>query len=130
MKLLSTINVNLLFTTVVISVLIYYSYVSYQRIEKLDKEADRVSHTYVVKLELEQTITYLQDAGTAQRGYVLTKDPSFLHGFNLAEDKINKTVAEVDSLTRDNPAQQQNVITLKTLITLLFTHLYFPLFLY
>ncbi len=117
MKLLSTINVNLLFTTIVISVLIYYSYVSYQRIEKLDKEADRVSHTYVVKLKLEQTITYLQDAGTAHRGYVLTKDPSFLHGFNLAEDKINKTVAEVDSLTRDNPAQQQNVITLKTLIT-------------
>src|SRR6266487_2218639 len=75
MKLLPTINVILLFTTVVISVLIYYSYVSYQRIEKLDKEADRVSHTYVVKLKLEQTITYLQDAGTAQRGYLLKMDP-------------------------------------------------------
>src|SRR5690348_16960218 len=109
MKLLPTINVNLLVTIIVILTLGYYSYVSYERIERLNKEADKVSHTYVVKLKLEQAITYLQDAGTAQRGYLLTNNPSFLHSFNSAEEKTNKTVAEIDSLTKDSPEQQQNV---------------------
>src|SRR4030095_13285952 len=116
MKLLRTINVNLLFTIIVISALGYYSYLSYQRIGRLNKEADKVSHTYVLKLKLEQTITYLQDAGNAQRGYLLTNDPPFLHAFNIAVEKANKTVADVDSLTTDDPAQQQNVKTLKRLI--------------
>jgi len=116
MKLLPTINVNLLLTIIVISILGYYSYLSYQRIESLNKEADKVSHTYIVKLKLEQTITYLQDAGTAQRGYLLTIDPSFLHAFNMAVKKTDNAVKEINSLTRDNPKQQQNVQTLKALI--------------
>src|SRR5215216_5562905 len=116
MKLLPTINVNLLFTILVISALGYSSYLSYKRIERLNKEADKVSHTYITKLKLEQTITYLQDAGNAQRGYLLTNDPSFLHAFNTAVEKTNKSVAEINSLTTDNPKQQQNVKTLKTLI--------------
>src|SRR4051812_4629135 len=102
MKLLPTINVNLLLTIIVISVLGYYSFLSYQRIERLNKEADKVSHTYVVKLKLEQTVTYLQDAGNAQRGYLLTNDPSFLRAFNRAVEETNKTVGEIDSLTIGN----------------------------
>ena len=116
MKLLPTINVNLLFTIIVISALGYYSYLSYQRIERLNKEADKVSQTYVVKLKLEQTVTRLQDAGTAQRGYLLTNDPSFLRAFNISVDATNKTIAEIDSLTGDSPKQHQNVQTLKDLI--------------
>jgi signal transduction histidine kinase/CHASE3 domain sensor protein len=117
MKLVPSININLLFTIIVILFLGYYSYLSYQRIGRLNKEADLVSDTYIVKLKLEQTITYQQDAGSAQRGYILTKDPSFLHNFNAAIEKTNKIVAEINSLTTDNPEQQQNVKTLKALIS-------------
>jgi len=116
MKLLPTINVNLLLTIVVISVLGYYSFLSYLRIERLNKEADKVSHTYVVKLKLEQTVTYLQDAGNAQRGYLLTSDPSFLHAFNRAVEKTNTTIAEIDSSTIDDSKQRRNVKILKDLI--------------
>ncbi len=78
MKFIPAININLVFNTGVILFLGYYSYLSYERIGKLNKEADKVSYTYIIKLRLEQTITYLQDAGNAERGYILTNDPSFL----------------------------------------------------
>jgi CHASE3 domain sensor protein len=58
----------------------------------------------------------LQDAGNAQRGYLLTNDPSFLRAFNRAVEETNKTVGEIDSLTIGNLKQQQNVKTLKNLI--------------
>jgi PAS domain S-box-containing protein len=70
----------------------------------------------VLKLKLEQTVTCLQDAGNAQRGYLLTNDPSFLRAFNKAVEETNTTIAEIDSLTIDNPKQQRNVKTLKDLI--------------
>ena len=116
MKFIPAININLVFNTGVILFLGYYSYLSYERIGKLNKEADKVSHTYIIKLRLEQTVTYLQDAGNAERGYILTNDPSFLRNFNLAIEKINKTVTEINSLTSDNAVQQQNVKNLKALI--------------
>src|SRR6266487_1009952 len=64
-------------------ILIFVSFF-YITIEELVNATDLVNHTHIVKLKLEQTLSYLKDAETGQRGYLLTKDSSFLQPFHGA----------------------------------------------
>jgi signal transduction histidine kinase/CHASE3 domain sensor protein len=116
MKLPGTIKLNLLLTIIVISALGYYSYLSYQRIERLKADADAVNHTNIVKLKLEQILSYMKDAGMEQRGFLLTKDSAILLQFYRTEEDINKRVVEVESSISDDYRQQENIKTLRALI--------------
>jgi PAS domain S-box-containing protein len=98
-------------------ILIFVSVFSYIKIERLVNASDLVNRTHVVKLKLEQTLSYLKDAETGQRGYLLTKDSSFLQPFKGAFDKARLTAKEIDSLTKENLPQQKNVLTLDFLIS-------------
>src|SRR5256885_6108455 len=100
------------FFGVLFIILIFVSSFSYIRIEKLLTATDLVNHTHIVKLKLEQTLSYLKDAETGQRGYLLTRDSSFLEPFNGAFEKARVSVKEIDSLTRGNLPQHKNVVTL------------------
>jgi len=97
-------------------ILIFVSSFSYITIEELVNATDLVNHTHIVKLKLEQTLSYLKDAETGQRGYLLTKDSSYLEPFNVAIEKAQLTVKEIDLSTRDNVPQHNNVVTLMLLI--------------
>src|SRR4051794_11477356 len=97
-------------------ILILVSYLSYKRMSDLITTSDLIIHTNVVKLKLEQTLSYLKDAESGQSGYLLTKDASFLQPYYGAIQKAQQTTFEIDSLTQDNPDQQKNVTTLKTLL--------------
>ncbi|HXL55492.1 MAG TPA: PAS domain-containing protein [Chitinophagaceae bacterium] len=105
------------FFGVLFIILIFVSSFSYIRIEKLVNATDLVNHTHIVKLKLEQTLSYLKDAETGQRGYLLTKDSSFLQPFHGAFDKAEFTAKEIDSLTQDNLSQHKNVVALNLLIS-------------
>ncbi|HEY6976940.1 MAG TPA: PAS domain-containing protein [Chitinophagaceae bacterium] len=105
-----------IFFGVLFIILIFVSSFSYIRIEKLVTATDLVNHTHIVKLKLEQTLSYLKDAETGQRGYLLTKDSSFLQPFQGAFDKARLSVEEIDSLTEENLPQHKNVVTLALLI--------------
>src|SRR4051794_36995230 len=104
------------FFGVLFIILIFVSSFSYIRIEKLVTASDLVNHTHIVKLKLEQTLSYLKDAETGQRGYLLTEDSSFLQPFKGAFEKARFTVKEIDSLTSENIPQYKNVATLALLI--------------
>jgi PAS domain S-box-containing protein len=105
-----------IFFGVLFIILIFVSSFSYIRIEKLVTATDLVNHTHIVKLKLEQTLSYLKDAETGQRGYLLTKDSSFLEPFKGAFEKAEFSVKEIDSLTSENLPQHKNVVTLALLI--------------
>jgi len=105
-----------IFFGVLFIILIFVSSFSYIRIERLVTATDLVNHTHIVKLKLEQTLSYLKDAETGQRGYLLTKDSSFLQPFNGAFEKARLSVKEIDSLTGENLPQHKNVATLALLI--------------
>src|SRR3954453_15436392 len=96
-----------IFFGVLFVVLIFVSSFSYIRIEKLVTASDLVNHTHIVKLKLEQTLSYLKDAETGQRGYLLTKDSSFLQPFQGAFEKARLAVEEIDSLTSENIPQHK-----------------------
>jgi two-component sensor histidine kinase/CHASE3 domain sensor protein len=67
--------------------------------------ADGVTHTLLVQQELAKWMSAAQDLETGQRGYLLTKDPSYLTPYSNAREAIGKIHSELTNLVADNPAQ-------------------------
>ena len=96
--------------------LLALSYFSYNRINNLIEEATEVNHTNLVKLSLEKTFIALSEKESSHRGYLFTSDSVFLPLYLAADTIIHSELNTIESLTKDNPAQQQNTIVLRTLI--------------
>ncbi|HYQ46778.1 MAG TPA: CHASE3 domain-containing protein, partial [Polyangiaceae bacterium] len=80
-------------------------------------ENDRlVSHTHEVRRKLTDLTSFLKDAETGQRGFVITGDDPFLEPYRAALTEIARTVGELRNLTADNDAQQRRLNTLQPMI--------------
>jgi len=86
---------DLLFA-ILIFILLFVSYLSYQRINDLIEAADLVNHSNTVKIKLRETFISIADAETGQRGYLITKDTLFLQPYSGAFEQTQATVAELD----------------------------------
>ena len=78
---------------------------------------ESVSHTREVQTQLTLMLSTLQDAETGQRGYLLTGLDEYLEPYESAERGIDGVVAELRSLTADNPRQQEQLDLIEPLIT-------------
>src|SRR6478735_3750528 len=80
-------------------------------------ENDRwVSHTHEVRTTLADLTSFLKDAETGQRGFVITGDEAFLEPYRLALPEIARLTADFRRLTSDNDTQQRRVNTLQPLV--------------
>lgn len=104
---------KLIFATTAI-VLLAISYILYQQIKTLFYAQEQLNETNIVKLKLEQTLSSLKDAETAQRGYLLTHDSIFLQPYYGANEKARKLIGEVRELTSKSRLQQNDVNVLET----------------
>jgi signal transduction histidine kinase/CheY-like chemotaxis protein/CHASE3 domain sensor protein len=93
--------------------LVVSSIASYFSIRNLLESAFWVDHTNQVILELENTISVMKDAETGQRGYLLTGDDDFLEPFKGAYDSATASINHIESLTKDNAAQQKSLLDLR-----------------
>jgi signal transduction histidine kinase len=98
------------------AILLLVSYLSFQRIDGLIKSSELVSRSSTIKLKLEQAVSYMKDAETGQRGYLLTQDSSYLTPFYGAIANCNLRLRQVDSLCYDDSVQHRNIQELQTLI--------------
>ena len=96
--------------------LIALSILSFVRIKNLIKASELVTHTINVKLELEHTFQALLQAESSQRGYLNTKDSVFIVDCYAALTDVERYINNVDSLTKDDASQQQNLIILRGLV--------------
>ena len=101
--------------------LIFISGVTYRHTVDLNQSSQLILHTQQVRFELEHIISYIKDAETGQRGYIITHDSIFLDPYLTAREKINRSWNLTKDLTKDNPLQQNNLDTLAQLINLRFT---------
>ena len=92
-----------------ILLLILSSVVSYISITKLLESSARVKHTHDVTLQLERMMSSLRDAETSQRGFLLTNRNRYLDPFKGLCESALQGVRTVESLTMDNPLQQDLV---------------------
>jgi methyl-accepting chemotaxis protein len=80
-------------------------------------ENDRwVAHTHEVRTTLADLTSFLKDAETGQRGFVITGDETFLDPYRASLSEIARLVGDFRRLTADNDAQQRRMSTLQPLI--------------
>lgn len=90
-------------------------YVTYSNIETLKKNTAMVTHTHEVMMGLTSLISFVKDAETGQRGYVLTGQDSYLEPYNTAKRRIPIELEKIQNLTRDNLEQQERIINVRSL---------------
>ena len=75
-----------------------------------------VLHTQEVRTQLYRLLATVQDAETAQRGYLLAGDETYLEPMTGTDSQISATLAELAQLTGDNPRQQADLTALAPVI--------------
>jgi signal transduction histidine kinase/CHASE3 domain sensor protein len=104
-------------------ILIFISSISYRITHNLAETTELVANSYKARIQLEQVFSYLKDAETGQRGFIITHDTVFLHPYYTAHEKVNNSFAELKKTTAANLQQQNNLDSLFHLINLRFSRL-------
>ncbi len=80
------------------------------------EDANWVTHTVEVLLNLESLRGSLRESQDDARGFFVTGDPDLSEDFRVIGQKIDGSVAQLLILTHDNPLQQERLQRLKPLI--------------
>lgn len=96
--------------------LVVSSVASFFSIRNLLQSAYWVDHTNAVIYRLESTLSFMKDAETGQRGYLLTGDEDFLEPYRYAYDSVQSNLKAIRELTKDNPQQQFEIDKLESLM--------------
>jgi PAS domain S-box-containing protein len=91
--------------------------VSYLSVVRLNENAALVGHTHQVLSSLESLLAAATDSETAERGYVITGDDSYLEPYRQAASIVDGEARQLRELTADNHAQQQRLDTVDALVT-------------
>ncbi len=85
-------------------------------IKKLEKDANSVSHSYAIINNLEAIRAEISDAETGVRGYMITKDVSFLKPYNSGSKKVLLLYEELKAHTAVNKADKAKIDSLGSLL--------------
>lgn len=77
--------------------------------QRLLENSARVTQTYRVISRIDDLRIALADAARTSRGYVMTGTAARLSSYTQIQDQINRTVADLRTLTAEHPAQQQRI---------------------
>ena len=75
-----------------------------------------MDHTHEVLEALERVVSQLDDAETAQRGFVITGEPRYLEPYHTGVVGVELAVPDVRRLTSDDPSQQRRLDVIESLI--------------
>ena len=101
----------LLVSVLVVSIftLFFAASISYKQIQSLNESGKGLLESYKVNLELEQLKSYSKAAESSQRGYLLTKDSTFLQSYQEALRKANESLANLRTLTSNDFQQSKSL---------------------
>ncbi|MGV3696874.1 sensor histidine kinase [Flavobacterium sp.] len=103
----STIFLKSIFV-VSIFVIFFISAITFKHISLVGNSSKSVNHSYEVSLELERLMSYLKDSETGQRGFLITKDSTFLTPYITSKEKIKTSFEKVGEYTKGNAVQEHN----------------------
>lgn len=103
----STIFLKSIFV-VSIFVIFFISAITFKHISLVGNSSKSVNHSYEVSLELERLMSYLKDSETGQRGFLITKDSTFLTPYITSKEKIKTSFEKVGQYTKGNAVQEHN----------------------
>ncbi len=101
---------------VALATLAYIGVLSYRSILRSRNDVQWVTHTHEVLEHLDGLLIAAVDAETAQRGFIITGDDSYLEPYRDTDEAIERVFQELRQLTSDNPIQQRNLDRLEPLL--------------
>jgi signal transduction histidine kinase/CheY-like chemotaxis protein/CHASE3 domain sensor protein len=87
--------------------------IAYVNLQTLREDNQRIVHSGDIIVALGALLSSAQDAETGQRGFLLTRNETYLEPYNAALASIPLNLDELVRLTRDDPMQQANIPVLK-----------------
>jgi signal transduction histidine kinase len=113
MKIFLAYIVFLISLTILVGLSILYT----QRFRDLTRYSNEVERTHGVIIELNNASSYLKDAETGARGFLLSRDSSFLNPYYEALDSIKPTFEKIYRLLEeDNTSQRKKLDALNILM--------------
>jgi hypothetical protein len=103
--------------------LFFVAAISYKQIQSLNESGKLVFHSYRINNELERLNSYAKDAESGQRGFMLTKDSSFLKSYYSALYKVHESINKLKILTSGNFQQIKELDTIVNLLDIRFKFL-------
>lgn len=89
---------------------------AYRNIENMRENDARVRNTHEIISTLDDLLIAMQDAETGQRGYLLTRDESYLAPYDDGIATTRQTLSLLDELTDDSPTQNARLRPLRASI--------------
>jgi signal transduction histidine kinase len=84
--------------------------------QELISQSKLVTHSNTTITHMEALASYVKDAETSVRGYIIMKDEDFLSSFYDSRKNVNNTFYLLESDTKDNTSEQILLYTTKSLI--------------
>lgn len=98
------------------ALLLLIGILSYRGVDVLTQTSYQVSRTHSAVGHIGSVMSLMKDAETAQRGYLLTGEESYLEPYRSALTNVPRVLAELKPLLRENPAQQTRFNQAATMI--------------
>lgn len=96
-----------------LAMLIFLSWLAYDRSVESNNRTQSVNHTYRVRLKNKDILATINTIETGERGYLLTKDEKYLQPYGEGRSSMKGILRSMDLLVRDNPRQQKRVDSIK-----------------
>ena len=93
------------------------AWLSYAALQERSTTAERISHTYEVLGRVQEIFSGVQDAETAQRGFLLTGTEAYLEPYNVAKTTLPQQIEDLRGLTAANPDQRTRAEALAQVAT-------------
>ena len=99
-----------------VAIIFFIGGITFKHITVLKKSSTYVSNSHEVNIELERLMSYIKDAETGQRGFLLSKNKKFLKPYYDSNKLIKKSFKRVSILTANSRTQQSNLKKLQFFI--------------
>ncbi|MER3494980.1 MAG: two-component system sensor histidine kinase/response regulator, partial [Mastigocladus sp. ERB_26_2] len=99
-----------------LSMIVVLGIISYRTTNNLIDNFRLQARTYEVIDEIDDLLSQIKDAETAQRGYLITGEKRYLEPYNNALPNIKQSLKVLHKLTADNPQQQIRLDNLEPII--------------
>lgn len=96
-----------------IATIFFIGGITFKHLTELKKSANSVTSSYEMNMELEKLLSCLKDSETGQRGYLITRDDSFLTPYYSSTHLIKRAYDNIERLSRNNPDQIDNLRKLR-----------------
>lgn len=96
--------------------LVLISFVTFNSVDQFESSSKLVEHTHLVIKQINQVASAVKDAESAQRGYLITSDETFLQEHHDVVMQLPDEISKLKYLTRDNPEQRKSIDIFEELI--------------